>query len=50
MLGNTFDQVIDLTTTEAANHPLVQLTACDQIKDGLATSTTVSGGKSTITV
>ena len=52
MLGNTFDQVVDLTTTEAANPSTgtVVKTSTDQIKDGLATSTTVSGGKSTINV
>jgi len=52
MLGNTFDQVVDLTTTEAANPSTgtVVKTSTDQTKDGLATSTTVSGGKSTITV
>ena len=50
--GNTFDQVVDLTTTEAENPSTgtVIKTSTDQTKDGLATSTTVTGGVSTITV
>lgn len=52
MLGNTFDQVIDLTTTEAANPSTgtVVKTSTDQTKDGLSTGTSVTGGVSTITV
>ena len=50
--GNTFDQVVDLTTTEAENPSTgtVIKTSTDQTKDGLATSTSVTGGVSTITV
>ena len=52
MLGNTFDQVVDLTTTEASNPSTgtVSKTSTDQTKDGLSTGTTVTGGVSTITV